>query len=127
MRRGLVIVAAWIVAVSAAVAHAQALPQEIPPELRPWVPPEMQVQGNRSSDAVLRWYADRISGETPEIRVVSLPLWVYRVTMLAWSLWLAARLVRAAAWGWRAFGAGGFWQPLRTRRPGTVSAEGAGP
>ncbi len=79
--------------------------------------PEMQVAGGGSSDTMLRWYTDRVSGEMPSAGVVSLPLWTYRVVMLAWALWLAASLVRAVGWGWRAFGSGGFWRPIAGKRP----------
>jgi hypothetical protein len=75
--------------------------------------PDMQVAGNGSTDTVLRWYADRVDGETPGAGVLSLPLWVYRVGMLVWALWLATSLVRAVGWGWRAFGEGGYWRRLR--------------
>jgi hypothetical protein len=78
--------------------------------------PDMQVAGNGSSNTVLRWYADRVQGETPPAGVLSLPLWVYRVGMLVWALWLAVGLVRAVAWGWRVFGTGGFWRRLVRRR-----------
>ncbi len=86
--------------------------------------PDMQVAGNGSSDTVLRWYTDRISGQLPVVRVVSLPLWTYRVAMLVWSLWLAASLVRAVGWGWRAFGSDGFWRPLggRTSPSGSITS-----
>jgi hypothetical protein len=87
--------------------------------------PDMQVAGNGSTDTALRWYADRVAGETPGAGVVSLPLWVYRVGMLVWALWLAAGLVRAIGWGWRAFGEGGFWRRLiRRRTPLAPAAEG---
>jgi hypothetical protein len=87
--------------------------------------PDMQVAGNGSTDTALRWYADRVSGETPGAGVLSLPLWVYRVGMLVWALWLAASLVRAIGWGWRSFGEGGFWQRLiRRRTPPAPAAEG---
>jgi hypothetical protein len=36
--------------------------------------------------------------------------------MLVWALWLAASLVRAIGWGWRAFGEGGLWRKLLLRR-----------
>jgi hypothetical protein len=78
--------------------------------------PDMQVAGNGSSDTVLRWYADRVSGETPRTGVLSLPLWVYRVAMLLWALWLAASLVRAVPPAWRAFTEGGAWKPIVRRR-----------
>jgi hypothetical protein len=80
--------------------------------------PDMQVAGNGSSDTALRWYADRVSGETPRAGVLSLPLWVYRIAMLLWALWLAAALVRAIGPAWRAFTEGGIWRPLvRRSRP----------
>ncbi len=79
--------------------------------------PDMQVAGNGSTDTVLRWYTDRVSEHLPAAGVLSLPLWVYRVGMLAWALWLAAGLVRAVGWGWRAYGEGGVWRRLPLRRP----------
>ncbi|HEY8150981.1 MAG TPA: hypothetical protein VIK51_18890, partial [Vicinamibacteria bacterium] len=83
--------------------------------------PDMQVAGAESSNAVLRWYADRVENATPTAGVVSLPLWVYRTLMLAWALWLAASLVRWAGWSWRALGEGGLWRPL-PRRPRKTTA-----
>jgi len=74
--------------------------------------PDMQVSGNGSTDTLLRWYADRMSGDAPAAGVVSLPLWFYRGLMLLWALWLAASLVRGAGPGWRAFSEGGLWRPL---------------
>jgi hypothetical protein len=47
--------------------------------------------------------------------VLSLPLWLYRVAMLLWALWLAASLVRGVGPGWRAFNEGGLWRPLPKR------------
>jgi hypothetical protein len=76
----------------------------------------MQVAGNGSSDTVLRWYADRVTGETPPAGVLSLPIWIYRVAMLLWALWLAASLVRAIGPAWRAFTEGGAWRPIPVRR-----------
>jgi len=78
--------------------------------------PDMQVAGNGSTDTVLRWYADRVSGDTPAAGVLSLPLWLYRVVMLLWALWLAAGLVRAVGPAWRAFTEGGLWRSF-PRRP----------
>ncbi len=37
-------------------------------------------------------------------------MWVYRVVMLAWSLWLAFAVVRWVRWGWIGFSAGGIWK-----------------
>jgi hypothetical protein len=89
--------------------------------------PDMQVAGNGSSDTVLRWYADRVSGDTPVAGVLSLPLWLYRGAMLLWALWLAASLVRGVGPAWRAFTEGGLWRPIpRAPRP-PKPPEPAGP
>jgi hypothetical protein len=77
--------------------------------------PDMQVAGGGSTDTALRWYADRVAGATPAAGVLSLPLWLYRVAMLLWALWLAASLVRAVGPAWRAFSEGGVWRPILRR------------
>jgi hypothetical protein len=74
--------------------------------------PDMQVAGQGSSDTVLRWYADRVAEASPRAGVVSLPLWLYRVLMLGWALWLAIRLVGWSGWAWRAFSDGGVWKKI---------------
>lgn len=79
--------------------------------------PDMQVAGGGSTDTVLRWYADRVTSDTPLAGVLSLPLWLYRVAMLLWALWLAASLVRGVGPAWRAFTEGGLWRPIVRPRP----------
>ena len=81
--------------------------------------PDMQVAGAGSSNGVLRWYADRVAGDTPAAAALSLPLWVYRGLMLAWALWLAARLLRWTGWAWRCLGTNGLWREIR--RPGFLT------
>ena len=73
--------------------------------------PDMQITGNSSTATLLRWAEDRVSGPLPTPLVVSVPLLVYRLAMLAWALWLAASLLRWFRWGWQAFGTGGLWRP----------------
>jgi hypothetical protein len=64
--------------------------------------------------------------------MLSLPLWVFRLLMLAWSLWLASRLLRWLRWGFDAFREGGLWRkaPQRVPRelpdPDPASAPSAG-
>ncbi len=84
------------------------------------VQPDMQVAGGGSHDAQLVWFVDRIDGAMPRPTVVSFPMWVWRVLMLLWSLWLAASLVRWLPWAWRAFAHGGL-----LRRPDKRSAPNA--
>ena len=77
--------------------------------------PEMQIAGNGSYAEVLRWYSDRSAAVLPQAWVVSTPLLVYRLLMLAWALWIAAALLRWLRWGWESFGAGGYWRRLREK------------
>jgi hypothetical protein len=88
--------------------------------------PAMLVAGNGSTDLLLRWYQDRVAATTPAATVFSLPLWVWRVLMLAWSVWLALSVVRIAGWTWQAFGSGGRWQKMR-RIPKTQASTPEGP
>jgi hypothetical protein len=73
--------------------------------------PDMQIAGNGSTAAVLRWTQDRVAGPLPTPLVVSLPLLIYRLAMLAWALWLATALLGWFRRGWTAFGMGGLWRP----------------
>jgi hypothetical protein len=72
--------------------------------------PEMQIAGNGSTEAVLNWTQDRVATLMPRPWVVSLPLWVYRSLMLAWSLWLALSLLAWLKWGWQCYAKDGLWR-----------------
>lgn len=72
--------------------------------------PEMQISGNGSTAELLRWYHDRSGPELPRTWVVSVPLAVYRVAMLAWALWIASALLWWLRWGFTAYGSGGLWR-----------------
>jgi hypothetical protein len=81
------------------------------------VQPDMQVQGQNSSNGVLQWYADRIDGALPAVQVFSIPLWIYKGLMLLWALWLAASLLRWLRFGWDAFRTGESWRAVRRAHP----------
>ena len=68
--------------------------------------PQMGIDGVGSSAANLHWFADRTAGPLAQAFVLSAPLWVYRLAMLGWSLWLALTCVRLAPWAFGAFSAG---------------------
>jgi hypothetical protein len=72
--------------------------------------PEMQIVGNGSSSMLLNWYQDRSSDALPMAQVLSVPLLIYRLAMLAWALWLAMTLIGWLKWGWHCFSAGGYWR-----------------
>ena len=73
--------------------------------------PEMQIAGNDSYAGNLHWYLDRSGEILPRPWVVSVPLFLYRLAMLAWALWLAQALLRWLKWAWECFTQGGLWRP----------------
>jgi hypothetical protein len=82
--------------------------------------PEMQIAGNGSWAHSLHWYQDRFDKALPQAWVISAPLWLYRLLMLLWALWLANALLRWLRWGWEQFNAGGLWrQPEPKASPAT--------
>lgn len=88
--------------------------------------PDMQIAGNGSSGEMLRWYQDRSGNVLPQAWIISTPLLVYRLLMLAWALWIAAALLRWLRWAWDSFGTGGYWRST-PRRAAPVSATVAPP
>jgi hypothetical protein len=81
------------------------------------VQPDMQVAGGGSSSSSLYWYVDRVAGELPSASILSVPLWVYRLLMLLWSLWLAASIVRWLPWAFACFKEGGLWKGPEKKAP----------
>ncbi|MGE5152387.1 MAG: hypothetical protein ACM3ST_00070 [Bdellovibrio bacteriovorus] len=79
--------------------------------------PDMQILGNGSHGGVLNWYQDRGGPRTPEVSVISVPIWVYRALMLAWALWLALRLLGWLRWGWDRFSRPALWREGPPRPP----------
>ncbi|MFO1462710.1 MAG: hypothetical protein U1F66_02965 [bacterium] len=78
--------------------------------------PDMQIAGNGSSNTFLRWFQDRTGETLPRVWLVSVPLFCYRLAMLAWALWLALALLRWLRWGWTCLTTEGAWRPLRKPR-----------
>ncbi len=83
--------------------------------------PDMHVTGNGSSAHALRWFVDRSSDELPHAYAFSLPLWVYKLLMLAWALWLANALIGWLRDAFQAWTKGGYW-----RQAGKAVAQPAG-
>ncbi|MGN6519442.1 MAG: hypothetical protein ACTHK2_08475 [Dokdonella sp.] len=77
--------------------------------------PDMAVVGNGSHAHALRWFADRSEDALPIAHAISLPLWVHKIAMLAWALWLASALVGWLRRGFEAWSRGGYWR--RAPRP----------
>jgi hypothetical protein len=72
--------------------------------------PDMRVAGNGSSAWSLHWFADRSDGTLPRAGAFTLPLWCYKLAMLAWALWLANALIGWLRWGFQAWMRGGYWK-----------------
>lgn len=85
--------------------------------------PSMQITGNQSTATDLNWYQDRAPGPLPQATVVSVPLMVYRLLMLAWSLWLAASLLNWLKWGWRCYAYDGLWKKAPPKPKAEPAAE----
>lgn len=90
--------------------------------------PDMQVTGNGSHDYFYHWFQDRSAAALPQALVFSAPLWLYRLAMLLWSLWLVFALLRWIKWGWAIFAAGGLWvsRPAAAPNAAPSSAAAAG-
>ncbi|MFZ2236882.1 MAG: hypothetical protein WAV67_10960, partial [Dokdonella sp.] len=81
--------------------------------------PDMVIAGSQSYGNTLHWFADRSDATLPQANVISLPIWIYRMAMLLWALWLAWAVTR---WLRRAFAAwsnGGIWRAI-PRKPKKV-------
>lgn len=90
--------------------------------------PDMHVAGNASSAELLHWFADRSErGDLPPIMALSLPMWVYKLAILAWAMWLANALIGWLRWAWQCLGAGGAWRPIFRRKPAAAAASAKDP
>jgi hypothetical protein len=74
--------------------------------------PDMGISGNGSSAGQLSWFADQAGPLLPVGWIISLPVWVYRLLMLAWALWLAYILIRWLGRGFAAWLRYGYWKNI---------------
>lgn len=84
--------------------------------------PDMQIAGNHSSAYRLNWYQDRNAAWLPTATVISVPMLVYRILMLLWSLWLAVSLLNWLKWGWQCVSRDGLWKK-REAKTKTLAAK----
>ena len=71
--------------------------------------PDMQISGNDSTATKLNWYQDHADAELPRAIVISVPIMLYRLLMLCWSLWMAISLLDWLRWGWGCFVTRAIW------------------
>jgi hypothetical protein len=79
--------------------------------------PDMHVAGNDSTAWQLRWFADQAASALPRAGAISVSLWVYKLAMLAWAIWLANALIGWLRWGFDAWTKGGYWRKREAKRP----------
>lgn len=72
--------------------------------------PDMIVAGNGSSAYNMNWYQDRTTSIPDSAWVLAVPIFVYRILMLAWALWLAFAVLRWLKWGWGCYSTNGLWR-----------------
>jgi len=77
--------------------------------------PHMDIRGSGSGAFQLHWFVDKTAGALPTAEIFSLPLEVYRLFMLAWTLWLAWSLLRwlrriVADWAGQ-----GWWKTVKVQ------------
>jgi hypothetical protein len=72
--------------------------------------PDMQVTGHNSYATQLGWFADRSESVLPRASAFTAPMWIYKMLILAWALWLSFALVRWLPWVWKCFSKDGFWR-----------------
>ena len=82
--------------------------------------PDMHVAGNNSFGNSLNWFADRSDSSLPVAHAISVPMWIYKIAILAWALWLSFALLRWLKWAWRCFSSQGYW---RSRKTDALQAE----
>ena len=85
--------------------------------------PDMQIIGNGSNAYKLIWFSDRIASTTPDAMMISVPVFVYRLMMLAWSIWLAFALIKWAQWGWGNFTKQEYWRSVSLKSKSLKSSE----
>ena len=72
--------------------------------------PDMHVTGYGSSAHALQWFDDRSIDALPQAAAITLPLWVYKVLMLVWALWLANALIGWLRNAFASWTTDGYWR-----------------
>lgn len=85
--------------------------------------PQMQIAGNESYWYHFNWYVDLADGLLPNVSVISVPIWVYRVMTLLWSLWIAFALISWLRWGIKVFQG---YMPHFQKKPAAVTEAAEG-
>ena len=86
--------------------------------------PDMQIEGNMSTNFLLNWTQDRVASELPTPTVMSLHIFFFKGLMLLWALWLAYSLIlKWLPWAWSCFSEGGIFKKMGKRKERKVDEE----
>jgi hypothetical protein len=77
-----------------------------------WRIPDMGISGNHATGGQLIWYQDRAGQVLAQPTVVSLPISMYRLLVVGWTLWLGFSAIRWASWVWTCLHGHGLWRAL---------------
>lgn len=80
--------------------------------------PDMNITGNGSHSGLLRWFHDISDPVMPRAWVLSIPMICYRISMLAWALWVSFWLVGILKWAWQRFSVPVLWHKISLRPTG---------
>ncbi len=85
--------------------------------------PDMSIVSTDYSGSPLSWFLDRTEGSLPQPAIISVPMWLYRLFIFAWALWIAMALTRWLKQAWSAWISGGHWRsaPQKAANPPTQS------
>ncbi len=83
--------------------------------------PNMHVTGNNSIGNTLSWFADRSDSALPVAMAMTVPMWIYKILILGWALWLSFALLKWLPWTWQCFAREGFFRWRQHDRISTPS------
>jgi len=85
--------------------------------------PNMHVTGNNSFGNSLSWFADRSNSALPVATAMTVPMWIYKVLILGWALWLSFALLKWLPWTWQCFAREGFFRSRHHGKSSTATSE----
>lgn len=85
--------------------------------------PDMNIVGNGSYSGLLKWYQDQSSNLIPQAWVISIPMFIYRLAMLAWALWISFSLINLLKWGWNNYTEPVIWYKIPRKKKALAKKE----
>ncbi|MCG6969082.1 MAG: hypothetical protein LJE85_04855 [Gammaproteobacteria bacterium] len=78
--------------------------------------PNMQIYGNGSTQHQLNWYQDINRALLSGAWMFTIPMFVFRILMLLWALWLAFSVIQWSKWFWECFSSHGYWRSFNWKK-----------